>query len=211
MERSTDTQITYDQLSELQATDYPVQTPQTEVFEEFYREHYDYASYVARMHEDPEGIAQETMIRALRKIEINTLDVSDLQRSHGWVKTTTNHLLIDHYRAAKVRRPANEEATRQYTSTDPLSKVEDQLVLAEVLGQLTPAHREIIEEVYLNGRLLTETSETLGLAYGTAQSRVFYGLRAARKIMGELGLTYKDFADSFSAPVTEPPADPFHQ
>ena len=46
--------------------------------------------------------------------------------------------------------------------------------------RLTPAHRDILSQVYVHGRSIDEVAELLGVPVGTVKSRTHYALRALR-------------------------------
>jgi RNA polymerase sigma-70 factor (ECF subfamily) len=56
--------------------------------------------------------------------------------------------------------------------------VVDRLALEEALSQLSPAHREALELVFLQGFSLAEVAQILGVALGTVKSRLSYARRA---------------------------------
>jgi RNA polymerase sigma-70 factor (ECF subfamily) len=51
--------------------------------------------------------------------------------------------------------------------------------------ELSPAHREILNETILRDRTVNEAAEVLGIPVGTVKSRVYYAIRALRLIMAE--------------------------
>jgi RNA polymerase sigma-70 factor (ECF subfamily) len=55
-------------------------------------------------------------------------------------------------------------------------------VLQECLGQLSPAHREIIDLVYYHEKTIDEVAEIIGVPQNTVKTRMFY----ARKRIAEL-------------------------
>ena len=48
-------------------------------------------------------------------------------------------------------------------------------------------HRRVIFETYYRGRPYAEVAEELGVPEGTVKSRVYYGLRALRVALEEIG------------------------
>jgi RNA polymerase sigma-70 factor (ECF subfamily) len=52
------------------------------------------------------------------------------------------------------------------------------------LERLSPAHRAVIEQVYMNGCTAREAAERLGIPEGTVFSRAFYALRLLRRDFG---------------------------
>ena len=48
-------------------------------------------------------------------------------------------------------------------------------------------HRRVLVETYLRGRPYMEVANELGVPEGTIKSRVYYGLRALRNALEEMG------------------------
>jgi RNA polymerase sigma-70 factor (ECF subfamily) len=57
----------------------------------------------------------------------------------------------------------------------------------EALRRLSPEHARAIVETYYRQRPYAEVAAELGVAEGTLRSRVYYGLRALRLALEELG------------------------
>lgn len=53
------------------------------------------------------------------------------------------------------------------------------------LGRLSPAHREVIRLVRIEGLSVREAAERFGLAEGTVKSRLWYALRTLRVSLEE--------------------------
>ena len=61
--------------------------------------------------------------------------------------------------------------------------------IAEALGQLSPAHREVLVECFYRGRSVAEAAAVLGIPPGTVKSRTHYAMRALRLVLEEMGVT----------------------
>jgi RNA polymerase sigma-70 factor (ECF subfamily) len=61
------------------------------------------------------------------------------------------------------------------------------VTVTEALGELSVAHREILNETILRGRTVNEAAEVLGIPVSTVKSRVYYALWALRLVMAERG------------------------
>ena len=48
-------------------------------------------------------------------------------------------------------------------------------------------HRQVLIETYYRGRPYAEVAEEIGVPEGTVKSRVYYGLRALRVALEEIG------------------------
>jgi RNA polymerase sigma-70 factor (ECF subfamily) len=56
------------------------------------------------------------------------------------------------------------------------------------MRDLSPAHRQIINETILRDRSVNQAAEALGIPVGTVKSRVYYAMRALQVILAERGL-----------------------
>jgi RNA polymerase sigma-70 factor (ECF subfamily) len=63
-----------------------------------------------------------------------------------------------------------------------MQKTQRSAILQDCLGQLSPAHREIIDLVYYHEKGIDEVAEIIGVPQNTVKTRMFY----ARKRIGEL-------------------------
>jgi RNA polymerase sigma-70 factor, ECF subfamily len=63
-----------------------------------------------------------------------------------------------------------------------MQKTQRSAVLQDCLGQLSPAHREIIDLVYYHEKTIDEVAEIIGVPQNTVKTRMFY----ARKRIAEL-------------------------
>jgi RNA polymerase sigma-70 factor (ECF subfamily) len=61
-------------------------------------------------------------------------------------------------------------------------------IVEEALRQISPEHRDAIVETYLRERPYAEVAAERGVPVGTLRSRVFYGLKALRLAMDEMGV-----------------------
>ena len=57
----------------------------------------------------------------------------------------------------------------------------------EALRRIGEQHRRVLVETYLRGRPYAEVAGELGVPEGTIKSRVYYGLRALRNALEEMG------------------------
>jgi len=61
-------------------------------------------------------------------------------------------------------------------------------LVEEALRRLSPEHRLVLVETYLRGRPYAEVSAETGVPVGTLRSRAFYGLKALRLVLDEMGV-----------------------
>jgi RNA polymerase sigma-70 factor, ECF subfamily len=126
-----------------------------------------------------EDLLQETMLRAWRHIDSLPEDTEGVRR---WLFTVARRLVIDvvrmrHNRPAEVGAvDLNWIAARDDTTGSALAGAS----MRYAFDRLTPAHRDILSQVYVHGRSIDEVAELLGVPVGTVKSRTHYALRALR-------------------------------
>jgi RNA polymerase sigma-70 factor (ECF subfamily) len=74
-------------------------------------------------------------------------------------------------------------------SADAAERAVEAWTVAEALGRLSQAHREVVVECFYQGRSVAEAAHKLGLPVGTVRSRAHYGLRSLRAALDEMGVT----------------------
>jgi RNA polymerase sigma-70 factor, ECF subfamily len=142
--------------------------------------------YVERFGPDrasADDIVQETFIRAWRHLpQLSSADFP----VRPWLFRVARNLLIDADRAARSRPvtvpPQPAEEGRDDTGLD---RVLDQQLVADALGQLSPAHRAVLVETFYRGRTLAKVARQLGIPDSTARSRLHYALQALRRELEE--------------------------
>jgi RNA polymerase sigma-70 factor (ECF subfamily) len=155
---------------------------------ELYRENGPFIlAYVTGLVKDrylAEDVVQETMLRAWRYCDQFSAEKGSVR---GWLMKVAHNIAVDKIRMRESR------PTEVKHSSASLALVEDHadtvlttMQVRDALARLSPEHRSIVEQVYLNGRSAREAAELLGIPEGTAFSRAFYALRILRR---ELGLT----------------------
>jgi RNA polymerase sigma-70 factor, ECF subfamily len=79
----------------------------------------------------------------------------------------------------------DEEVLKTIASGETESKFEPELVakIPAFLSEISPASRAVLILHYLEEMSLIETAEILGIAVGTAKSRLAYGLESLRQII----------------------------
>jgi RNA polymerase sigma-70 factor, ECF subfamily len=140
-----------------------------------------------------EDIVQETLLRAWRHSANLTAETA-----RPWLFRVARNLVVDAQRAAQ-RRP--REIPTDLPGQPPLEPHDqphgpddiDRALLAwqvtDALRALTPAHRQIIIELYFRDRSVADTAKTLRIPPGTVRSRSYYALRALRLALEERGVT----------------------
>jgi len=136
-----------------------------------------------------EDIVQETMVRAWR--EARRLDLSEPSLM-PWLATVARRIVIDEHRRKRTR-PVEiggaEVVDRAPAAADETENLLRKVLVAEALQELSPAHRDVLNETILRDRTVNEAAEVLGIPVGTVKSRVYYALKALRVALAERGVS----------------------
>lgn len=132
-----------------------------------------------------EEAVQETFLRAWRAGERFDPQIGSLRT---WLFAILRNVVIDLGRA-RAARPRVADG-----GVEPAVEPFDDALLAwqieEAMRRIGEQHRRVLVETYYRGRPYAEVAEELGVPEGTVKSRVYYGLRALRVVLEEMG--YED-------------------
>jgi RNA polymerase sigma-70 factor, ECF subfamily len=129
-----------------------------------------------------EEAVQETFLRAWRAGDRFDPELGSLRT---WLFAILRNVVIDLGRARSAR-PAVAAGTPEATH-EPLESVLLTWQVEEALRRIGDEHRRVLVETYYRGRPYAEVAAELGIPEGTVKSRVYYGLRALRNALEELG------------------------
>jgi len=134
-----------------------------------------------------EDVVQETVLRAWRHAD--RLDAL-AESFRPWLLKVARRLVIDRYRT-RASRPAevSGDSVEWLSSGDESERKLSAIVVADALRSLSPAHREVIAEMYFRGSSVNEVARKLGIAPGTVKSRTYYAMRMLREALRERGVT----------------------
>ena len=139
-----------------------------------------------------QDVTQETFLKAWRHADRYDAQLASLR---AWLFGIARNTMIDHARAAGSRPwqsnlvdPPRAQSLGG-TTADEADRLLDAWVVEEGLRRLAPHHREAIVQTHLRDRPYDEVAAELGIPVGTLRSRVFYGLRALRAAMDEMGVS----------------------
>lgn len=140
--------------------------------------------------EAAEEVVQDTLVTAWR--HSNRFD-PDRGSMTGWLFTIARNLTIDRGRRRDARPrlvgpPSEIPASDGAASQADVDRALEAWQLAEALNELSPEHREAIVEVHYLGFSVREAAERLDVPEGTVKSRLYYGLRALRLRLEEMGV-----------------------
>ena len=133
-----------------------------------------------------EDVAQETMVRAWRQAARLDLSGPSLM---PWLTTVARRIVIDEHRRKQVRpAESGEGVVADMPVEDDTPATILRVAVAEAMRELSPAHRQILNETILRDRSVNQAAEALGIPVGTVKSRVYYATRALQVILAERGL-----------------------
>jgi RNA polymerase sigma factor (sigma-70 family) len=133
-----------------------------------------------------EDVVQETMVRAWR--EAGRLDLSG-RSLMPWLATVARRIVISEHRRKQVRPTESREgAVADMPVDDDSTATILRVAVADAMRELSPSHREILNQTILRDRTVNQAAATLGIPVGTAKSRVYYALRALQVVLAERGL-----------------------
>jgi RNA polymerase sigma-70 factor, ECF subfamily len=133
-----------------------------------------------------EDVVQETMLRAWR-------NAGALAEGGGsmrpWLFTVAKRLVIDLRRRQAVRpHEVQGFPDDPALAVDNLDRTLSEVEVTRALATLSPAHRQILHEIYYHGRTAAEAAACLDIPAGTARRRAHYALRALRMALARRGL-----------------------
>lgn len=132
-----------------------------------------------------EEAVQETFVRAWRAGDRFDPKIGSLRT---WLFAILRNVVIDLGRARAVRPRVAEGGIEP--SVEPLDDALLAWQVEEAMRRIGEDHRRVLVETYYRGRPYAEVAEELGVPEGTVKSRVYYGLRALRVVLEEMG--YED-------------------
>ena len=134
-----------------------------------------------------QDVVQETLLRAWQNPA--ALDPAR-GPARAWLFTVARNVAIDSHRA-RASRPAevgDAPLATMPAGGDDIDRALDSWLIADALGTLTPAHREVLLETFYQGRSVAQAALVLGVPPGTVKSRAYYALRALRTALAERGV-----------------------
>lgn len=138
-----------------------------------------------------EEVVQDTLVRAWR--HVHQFDPARGSVA-AWLFGIARHVTIDWHRR-QSSRPAlvapveDADVTGSDLTEAEVERTLEAWQLAEALHGLSPEHRDAIVEVHYLGYTVREAADRHGLPPGTVKSRLYYGLRALRLRLEEMGVT----------------------
>jgi RNA polymerase sigma-70 factor (ECF subfamily) len=129
-----------------------------------------------------EEAVQETFVRAWRAGDRFDPQIGSLRT---WLFAILRNVVIDLGRA-RASRPRVAEGGIE-PSVEPLEQALLSWQIEEAMRRIGEDHRHVLVETHYRGRPYAEVAAELGVPEGTVKSRVYYGLRALRVVLEEMG------------------------
>ncbi len=129
-----------------------------------------------------EEAVQETFLRAWRAGNRFDPQIGSLRT---WLFAILRNVVIDLSRA-RAARPTLA-TSRVEPSVEPIDKALLAWQVEEAMRRIGEEHRRVLVETQYRGRAYAEVATELGIPEGTVKSRVYYGLRALRIVLEEMG------------------------
>lgn len=133
-----------------------------------------------------EDVVQETLLRAWRHPQV--LDQTH-RSARAWLFTVARRIAIDGWRSAAARSEVSTDVPPDTPLPDDTERALQGWLVAEALGELSKAHREVLVLCFFQGYSVADAATRLGVAPGTVKSRTHYALRALRLALEEKGVT----------------------
>jgi RNA polymerase sigma-70 factor, ECF subfamily len=136
-----------------------------------------------------QDVVQEVFLRAWRASASYDPQVASLRT---WLFAIARNVVVDEVRRHAVRpwqRALTDDADPPAPPTAGIDEsLVDAWVVEEALRRIGEDHRTAIVQTHLRGRPHADVAAELGIPIGTLRSRVFYGLRALRLALEEMGV-----------------------
>jgi RNA polymerase sigma-70 factor (ECF subfamily) len=129
-----------------------------------------------------EEAVQETFLRAWKAGERFDPEIGSLRT---WLFAILRNVVIDLGRA-RASRPRVAEGGVE-PSVEPLEQALVAWQVEEAMRRIGEDHRRVLLETHFRARPYAEVAAELGVPEGTVKSRVYYGLKALRVALEEMG------------------------
>ena len=133
-----------------------------------------------------EEVVQDTLVRAWQQ-----RSRYDPERGSpgAWLFTIARNRTTDVLRRQGARPREVPLADREVLTDAQVDRALEAWQVAEALHGLSDAHRQAIVEVHYLGHTVEEVARRHDVPPGTVKSRLYYGLRALRLALDEMGVT----------------------
>ena len=130
-----------------------------------------------------EEAVQETFVRACRAASRFDPSIGGVRT---WLFAICRNVVVDLSRS-RAARAHRDQVLVPNPSHEDLDRSLRAWQVEEALGRLSDHHRQVVMATYYGGLSAKEVAASLGIPEGTVRSRLFYGLKALRLILDEMG------------------------
>lgn len=134
-----------------------------------------------------EEAVQETFLRAWRAADRFDPGIASLRT---WLFSIIRNVVSDLWRAREAR-PLSLDGRPEAAGEDELERAVVAWQVEEALRRIGEDHRDVIIETYYQGRSCGEVAAKLRIPEGTVRSRLYYGLRALKLALEEMGWAHE--------------------
>ena len=127
---------------------------------------------------------QEAFVRAWRAA--GSYDTSRPLRA--WLFAILRNVVVDEARA-RSRRPEPTDTPVEPADLERMDHLVDEWVVHEALRRIRTDQRVVLVETFYRRRPYADVARELGIPEATARTRAYYGLRALRLALEEMGWT----------------------
>ncbi|GAA1302134.1 sigma-70 family RNA polymerase sigma factor [Saccharothrix xinjiangensis] len=127
-------------------------------------------------------VVQEVFLRAWRAADRFDPELASLR---VWLFAIARNAVLDQLRRV---RPAGSERAPEQADAGFADAALDRWLVEEALTRISADHRIALVETYLRGRSYREVAAELVIPQATLRSRVFFGLKALRLALEEMGV-----------------------
>jgi RNA polymerase sigma-70 factor (ECF subfamily) len=131
-----------------------------------------------------EEAVQETFVRAWRAGDRFDPGIASLRT---WLFAILRNVVIDLGRARAARPRLSGAGSGVEPAVEPLEQALLSWQVEEAMRRIGEDHRRVLVETHYRGRPYAEVAAELGVPEGTVKSRVYYGLKALRVALEEIG------------------------
>ena len=145
--------------------------------------------YIRRM-VDQEADAWDVLQQTWVKVVGGIKSLKDPQAFPCWLYTLARNTTWTHLRRRPDARLALQQLDRcddPPAENDPAEVFEDAEAVHNALGQISPAHREVLTLFFLQDLSVEEIGRVIGVPHGTVKSRLHYARRALRELIQKEG------------------------
>lgn len=165
----------------------------TEFYREFYKDVYYVCLKITENEKDAEDVAQETLFRAVNKIEL----LHTPEGLPAWLRTIANNLSINYIKKNRKfdvveNYPEDdgdifkEQASEEKSPEEVVADKEVSDILLKMIDKLPKEQRITIFMFYFEEMSVREISEAMDCSEATVRSRINYAKKALRKQVEEL-------------------------